>query len=158
MKIKDILLSDEKVECTSTSSKVPFFIVLTVAVIIAIVGAILMATSHYTSGTFALGIILEVIAIAVAIFSLTKLEYILSTKITITDKRIILLSGFINTVHSEIPIDKVSGITISEPLLGKIFHYGTIIIESSASVSGVRAKYIDKPFEFKNKIPSNNTV
>lgn len=152
MKITDILSEEEQVETTANANMAPFFVPLGFAVALTVAGLIMTLNSALNSGIFALGIIAFVFAIAVLIFALTKLEYALSTKIYITNKRVILKSGVLKSVQSELPIDKISGVTVVEPLLGKLFHYGTVIVESSANVSGVRANYINRPYDFKKTL------
>ncbi len=63
--------------------------------------------------------------------------------------------GLFKSVFSEVPLDKISGVTIKESLFGKICGYGDIIIESSATISGVKVRYIKAPFELKKNLPEN---
>lgn len=150
MDIKKILSDGEKVEQTSKANMAPFLIPICLTAALVIAGIIMIIVN--TVNSFVFGIVALVVAGFVLIYSLTRLEYLLSTKIYVTDKRVILKSGIFNSVQSELPIDKISGVTIVEPLLGKLFHYGTVIVESSAAVSGVRAKYINQPYDFKKTI------
>ncbi len=150
MNIKNILADGEQIEHTAKASMAPFFMPLGVTAVLAIAGIIMIAINGIHSIVY--GIISLIVAGFVLLFSLVKLEYVLSTKIYVTNKRVILKSGVFNAVQSELPIDRISGITIVEPLFGKVFKYGTVIVESSASTVGVRAKYIDKPYDFKKTL------
>ena len=150
MDIKKILSDGEKIEYSTKANMTPFLIPICLTAALVIAGIIMIVINTATSYSY--GIIALVVAGLILIYSLTRLEYLLSTKIYVTDKRVILKSGVFNSVQSELPIDKISGVTIVEPLLGKLFHYGTVIVESSAVVSGVRAKYINQPYDFKKTI------
>ena len=147
MKIGDLLNDGEKIERSTKAHLAPFFVPLCIALILAIIGIVLLIIDSMSSVVY--GVIVFIVAGLILIYGLTRLEYLLTTKIFVTDRRVILKSGIINSVTSELPLDKLSGITVVEPLLGKLFHYGTIIIESSASTVGIRAMYIDKPYDFK---------
>lgn len=158
MKVKDVLSQGENLEYTTRSSFAPFFVPLGVTLAFTVFGAIVVSTNSYNSGIFALGVISIIAAVATGLFALTKLEYILTTKLYITSKRIIVNSGLLKSVHSEIPAEKISGVTIVEPLFGKLFGYGTIIVESSANVSGARALYVANPYEVKKMLDSKQNV
>lgn len=150
MDIKNILADGEQIEHTTKANLAPFFVPFAVSLIAAIPGLIM--SFNHDNGIKAFGVILVIIAGLILIFALTRLEVILSTKIYVTDKRVILKSGFFSSKQSEIPLDRISGMTIVEPLLGKLFHYGTVIVESSASTVGVRAMYISRPYDFKKTL------
>lgn len=81
----------KKIEHSTKANMAPFFIPLAIAVIVAIAGVIMIVVNSVNSYVF--GIIALIAAGLIWIFSLTKLEYLLSTKIYVTNKKVILKSG-----------------------------------------------------------------
>lgn len=70
-----------------------------------------------------------------------------TTKLEITNRRIIGKIGLINTNELDSPINKLNSVQVKQGLWGKIFNYGTIIITTSSSV--FEFDYVNKPNEFK---------
>ena len=64
----------------------------------------------------------------------------------------LMRSGWFTIKFSELPLEKVSGISFKQSLLGRIFNYATTLVESSANVSGIRIKWLKAAFEFKKKL------
>lgn len=58
----------------------------------------------------------------------------LTTKLTITSKRVYGKVGLIRTKTLDTPLNKVNTVSVSSGLMGKIFRYGTIFITSSSGV------------------------
>ncbi len=56
-----------------------------------------------------------------------------TTKIEITNKRIIGKTGLVNTNELDSPLNKINGIQVIQGMLGKIFNYGTIKITTASS-------------------------
>lgn len=157
MNVEKFLNKNEKVEYEAKASFVPviFFGVLTVVLIA--LGLIFINVVAQTPTAPA--IVIGVVFLALAFFSLvTMLQYLnicASAGIAVTDKRVLMYYGIFKSVFSEIPIEKISGVTIREPFLGKVCGYGDVTIESSAATSGVRVKCISKPFEIKKHLSEN---
>jgi hypothetical protein len=53
----------------------------------------------------------------------------------VTNRRVVLASGFLRTQTSAISLDKVNDVKVQEPLIGKILHFGKIRI-ASGNVDG----------------------
>lgn len=53
---------------------------------------------------------------------------LLSTNIRITTKRISAKTGILNVVSMDSPISKITGVKVTQSILGKFFNYGTICI------------------------------
>ncbi len=49
----------------------------------------------------------------------------------VTDKRILLLSGFLTHRVGMMPLRKVTDMTYERPLVGRVFGYGTFVMESA---------------------------
>lgn len=72
---------------------------------------------------YGLGIILLLIA---------YLQY-KTTELAITNKRVIAKFGFISRRTVEISLAKVESIQVQQPLLGRIFNYGSLVISGAGN-------------------------
>lgn len=54
-----------------------------------------------------------------------------NTELSVTDKRIIGKAGFINSAALDAPLNKIQNVTVTSGLLGKIFNYGNIEIQTA---------------------------
>lgn len=70
-----------------------------------------------------------------------------NSEITLTNRRLLYRTGFIARASGELPLENVEGIVIFEPLLGRIFGFGTVGV---TSVGGVQypMRFIGKPHIF----------
>lgn len=57
-----------------------------------------------------------------------------TTEIAITDKRIVGKVGLLKTKSLDAPLNKVNNVSVSNGLMGKLFNYGTIRIDTSSGV------------------------
>lgn len=87
--------------------------------------------------------------IAVFCFFVELIEK-LSSEYVLTNKRLIMKSGFIARSTMELMLVKCEGISVEQSILGRILGYGTIW----ATTGGARNKYrkISAPVEFRNRI------
>ncbi|MGA3141772.1 MAG: PH domain-containing protein [Verrucomicrobiota bacterium] len=97
-------------------------------------------------GLFFLIVFLPEICVGLPLLLVTWAAY-LKSKITLTDRRLIYRTGFVMRVSGELPLENVEAIIIVEPLLGRVFGYGTVIV---TSVGGLRfpLRYIGSPQNF----------
>jgi len=56
-----------------------------------------------------------------------------ASEFAVTNKRVIVKIGLLRRHSSEILLRQVEGITVDQGLLGRIFNYGTIVIEGTGS-------------------------
>lgn len=70
----------------------------------------------------------------------------------ITNKRIIGKTGFANTSSLDAPLNKIQNVSVHQPLGGKIFNYGTVIVHTAAGVYNFEA--VKNPNQFKGSIMS----
>lgn len=152
MNVNKYLKKDEQVTYKTTTSAVPIIVCGIFAVFFIAIGIYYIAVSQKMNPPPVLFYSFP-LAILFIVSTIYNLAYFISTGVYITDKRVIMCYGLLKSVFSEIPLDKVSGVTISESIFGKIFGYGNIIVESSAAVSGVKLRYIKKPFDLKKNLP-----
>lgn len=63
----------------------------------------------------------------------------------VTNRRILLEYGIFVLNTKETPLDKLNNISIQKDILGMIFGYGTMLIQSAAEMGLTTAKWIAKP-------------
>jgi hypothetical protein len=80
------------------------------------------------------------------IFLLVLAAY-LNSQITLTNKRLIYRTGFVARAAGELPLENVEAMFILEPILGRLFGYGTVTV---SSLGGLRLplQYLGKPHVF----------
>jgi len=69
----------------------------------------------------------------------------------ITNKRIIMKTGFISRQSLETFLERVEGIYVDQSILGRILGYGSVTV---GGVGGTQNKfnYVEKPLEFRNNV------
>ncbi|MEI6193206.1 MAG: PH domain-containing protein, partial [Verrucomicrobiota bacterium] len=79
-------------------------------------------------------------------FVSTLLDY-LKSEVLLTNQRLFFRTGFIRRVSGELPLENIETIFLVEPILGRIFGFGTI---SLTSVGGARfsLRYMSAPQTF----------
>src|SRR6266850_7396145 len=80
------------------------------------------------------------------VFLVTLLVY-LKSEITLTNKRLMYSTGFLVREAGELPLQNVEAMFIQEPIIGRIFGFGTVLV---SGVGGVRfpLRFIGKPHVF----------
>ncbi|HEX9320500.1 MAG TPA: PH domain-containing protein [Xanthobacteraceae bacterium] len=100
------------------------FLVLVVAVIVFIIGAVLLARAWFHRVT---------------------------TEIAVTDRRIIYKRGFVRRYTVEMHMDKVESVDVDQSVFGRLLDYGDVIIHGTGA--GLEPlPYIDHPLELRNHI------
>lgn len=56
------------------------------------------------------------------------------TELGITNRRVIVKAGVLSSTTTETTLDKVQNVTFRQPMFGKIFNYGTVVIQSAAAL------------------------
>lgn len=77
-----------------------------------------------------------------------------TTKLIITNKKIMGKRGLIHIVNLDSPLNKISGVGVKQGLFGQIFNYGTITVTTASTT--FEYFYIDKPHEFRAAL--NNQI
>lgn len=73
-----------------------------------------------------------------------------STELALTNKRVIAKKGYIRKESIELPFKRIDSIMVQQGAFGRIFNYGTVIINGS-SIS-MPMKFISNPIEFRNQV------
>jgi uncharacterized membrane protein YdbT with pleckstrin-like domain len=89
---------------------------------------------------------------AVVRFSYHALEWWVE-RIVVTDKRFMLTSGILETKISMMPITKVTDMSYTRPVVGRMLGYGTLRVESAGQKQDLeRVAYLPRPEEVYDAI------
>lgn len=77
-----------------------------------------------------------------------------STKYAITNKRVIVRAGIVSEDIKSSSFKHITSLRVKQGIIGKIFNFGSIIIDTSGSGSGFEFiwRYVDNPVQVKNEI------
>lgn len=99
-------------------------------------------------GTFA------VIGIIGFMFSLylfvTAIVYMVTTEMAVTNKRILVKTGWIKRKTIELNLNKVESVQVDQTIFGRIFNFGSVHINGSG-LSSAKFKNIEDPLLFRVK-------
>ena len=74
-------------------------------------------------------------------------------RIVVTDKRFMLTSGVFETKVAMMPISKVTDLTYERSVLGRMFGFGTLVVESAGQIQALnRIEYLPNPEEVYDAI------
>ncbi|MDR3490669.1 MAG: PH domain-containing protein [Gammaproteobacteria bacterium] len=101
-----------------------------------------------------IGQILLVILLAIASFSFLKvwLEYI-TASFVVTNRRLIMKEGFFVRRMSETRLTAISHVSVHQNLIGQLFNFGTVFINSFGGTSD-NFTQITSPVEFQRQVHS----
>jgi uncharacterized membrane protein YdbT with pleckstrin-like domain len=93
-----------------------------------------------------------VLAIVLALFVYLDIQYIIwrSESYTISDQRVLLRRGVIGKFSRSIGIGRVQDVSTSQGILGRVFDYGTVEIESAGKDGAEVLAYVPDPQDFRN--------
>jgi uncharacterized membrane protein YdbT with pleckstrin-like domain len=74
------------------------------------------------------------------------------TSFTITDQRVILDRGVLSRTSKIIPIDRVQDVSTRQPILGRIFGYGTVEIDAAGSQGAELLDHVPGPNHFRDEV------
>lgn len=81
---------------------------------------------------------------------ISRLISMFTTELSLSNKRIVGKYGLINTQQMDSPLNKINSISISSGLFGKMFGYGNIVINTTATTYVF--KNISQPEAFKHNV------
>lgn len=91
----------------------------------------------------------------VFIFGLLKFAHMMvikaTTEIAVTSSRLVYKKGLIARHVGEINIDRIEGVNVLQPVLGRIFNYGRIMVRGMG-VGEVLLPSIEDPIAFRRAI------
>lgn len=97
---------------------------------------------------------LAVLVLALLIFLYLDYQYIRWRRetYTITNQRIIWRLGVISRFSRAVGIDRVQDVTTAQGLLGRLFKYGTVVVDSAGREGQLILSYVPDPNHFRNVI------
>lgn len=125
-------------------AKLHWFIYLRGVLLVAL--ALLIGKSSYAACGFLFSI--GVISLFIA-FMVDR-----SSEFAVTNKRVILKTGFMKRKFCEIQLNKSEGLQIEEGIMGRILSFGKLKITSGGVIEVFSP--VAKPFEFKKQV--NNAI
>ena len=81
----------------------------------------------------------------------TGVMYRSSTEMAVTNKRVMMKSGFVSRKSVEIVLSKIESITVDQTLIGRIFGYGTITVRGTGGTPETFVK-IGHPLELRQQV------
>ncbi len=79
---------------------------------------------------------------------LTAVEQLKCARFIITENRVVFVTGWLNKRYGMMPLLKITDLTIEEPVLGRIFGYGTLVAESAGQDQAFhRVPYLPEPHD-----------
>ncbi len=94
--------------------------------------------------------ILMIFFVGFLLIILDFINYILGQKLDFTNKQVRGKIGILNTKRLNSPLNKINNAGVNQTLLGKIFNYGTICINTSSA--NYEFRYISNPNEFADSL------
>jgi uncharacterized membrane protein YdbT with pleckstrin-like domain len=93
------------------------------------------------------GLLAPILGIAALLFLIKRA----STEFGLTDKRLVMKSGWLTTQVDEMPLGKVEAIRIEQDILGKFCGFGNLV---TIGTGGTRRAFqtITEPFEFYARV------
>ncbi|HZM02008.1 MAG TPA: PH domain-containing protein [Candidatus Saccharimonadales bacterium] len=77
----------------------------------------------------------------------------LKSEVTLTDRRLVFRTGFLSRRSGELPLENVESIYISEPLLGRLCGYGSVLVTTIGGATH-RLAFIASPKSFYSTLQS----
>jgi uncharacterized membrane protein YdbT with pleckstrin-like domain len=117
-----------------------------------IVAAILAALSPAVPGLHVLVLIVAAIIFLLGALLLARAGFRrVTTEIAVTDRRVIYKCGFISRYTVEMHMDKVESVDVDQSLFGRLFNYGDVIIHGTGA-GFEPLKMINAPLDLRNHI------
>lgn len=79
----------------------------------------------------------------------------LGSSYIVSDKHLVKRDGIFNIVEKTYDLDNIRSVTVHQGMLGKLFHFGDVVIETSASggyMDQITLVGLDDPQKFEHKI------
>lgn len=86
------------------------------------------------------------------ILRVSSIMSVYSTKLAITNRRIIGKQGVFGSYSLDYPIEKIDSVSVNIPFFGKLFHYGDIEIKSTNAEIGLVFEGVTNANEFRNAL------
>jgi uncharacterized membrane protein YdbT with pleckstrin-like domain len=113
----------------------------------------IITTVGHTNGLTAarvgyVGIILVIVA---AISGVAAYITMTTSEFVVTDRRVLIKTGWVNRSSLEVLLPKVEGIQVDQGILGRLFNYGTITVHGTGGTDEPFPN-ISAPLEFRRRV------
>ncbi|MCU1448516.1 MAG: hypothetical protein JWP02_686 [Acidimicrobiales bacterium] len=139
-----LLDGEDVVYRTSMSTRGALF----AAYVFAAFGLLFLLLGIAAPAFVALAILFLLIALVIAAVRWVQIRF---AEFGVTDRRVLIKTGFLNRRSFETILTKVEGIGVQQNLLGKWLDYGTIVVTGTGG-SREKFEYISDPFEFRKHV------
>ena len=92
-----------------------------------------------------------IVAIFLAIYSLAGVIAFFTTELAVTSKKVVGKWGFVSREMIEQRLDKVDSVSVTQSILGRLFDYGTVIVNGSGK-STSPARFIAEPLVYRRSV------
>lgn len=75
-----------------------------------------------------------------------------STEIAVTDRRLVLKTGWISRAVQELPVGRLEEVNLSQSILGRLFDYGQLSVYGTGGDDALELPSIDAPVAFRQAI------
>ena len=82
--------------------------------------------------------------------SISNILYYISTELGVSNKRVLIKTGFIRRESVELMLEKVEHLHVRQPVFGRIVGYGFLDVAGAGNTNSY--KFISNPFEFRKQI------
>jgi len=150
--LKNNLAPGEKIIGTATISDKPVRCVRTMSWIVGVVAIIVGIAVGIGSGIAVAGILVFLVLIAMPLLLLAIREaYYRTTEVAVTDRRIVVKTGWLSTKVVEIDLSKLESVVVDQGIIGRYLNFGTISMQGTGNISAIIDE-IDDPVTFRMKL------
>lgn len=106
-----------------------------------------------TAASRDLKIVVTLAALAVAgLWAIVVWVQWAAASFTITDQRVLLVSGVISRATKVIALDRVQDVSTRQGILGRVLNYGTVEIDAAGAAGAERLDHVPAPNEFRDEV------
>ena len=127
-------------------------IVLFIIGVAALVGSLVLIKDPNLGTLKNILLLAGAIAIFVALLGLL-IQYLLfvNEEFIVTNERVIVVSGILNKRETDASLSKINDVQTNQSIWGRMFHYGTVNIETGND-SGNPMSFLNNPIQFKKNV------
>ncbi len=141
--VENHLLVGERIEHITHLHWKLYIVPLIIALFVLITAIVLFKNHYYIAGMVAILIALGLVA--------SPYLVIHNSEFAVTNKRVIIKVGVVNTKSLELFLNKIEAITVDQSIMGRMLNYGNIVVTGSGGTkepfSGIRA-----PLDFRKAV------
>jgi uncharacterized membrane protein YdbT with pleckstrin-like domain len=128
--IRKHLMTGETVVCETRLSRIMFLPAFLLVVLAGLIFSAIMAGGPEARRALPLPEVILACAVALALWVSVKRS---AVEFAVTNKRVIVKTGLVGQHSSETLLRQVEGITVDQGIFGRVFNYGTIVIEGTGT-------------------------